>query len=65
MFNKRLLLAITLDKKKLKRQVEGSCEIQCIPVIKLLTDEEHSELRECMNRACELLREAYVRSMSL
>lgn len=65
MFNKRLLLAITLDKKKLKRQVEGSCEIQCIPVIKLLTDEEHSELRKCINRICELLREAYVRSMSL
>lgn len=65
MFNKRLLLAITLDKKKLKRQVEGSCEIQCIPVVKLLTDEEHSELHKCINRACELLREAYVRSMSL
>lgn len=65
MFNKRLLLTITLDKKKLKKQVEGSCEIQCIPVVKLLTDEEYSELRKCINRTCELLREAYVRSMNL
>lgn len=65
MFDKRLLLAITLDKKKLKRQVKGSCEIQCMSVVKLLTNEEYSELRKCINRACELLREAYIRSMSL
>lgn len=65
MFNKRLLLAITLDKKKLKRRIEGSCEIQRIPVVKLLTDEEHSELCKCINRTCELLREVYVRSMNL
>lgn len=65
MFDKRLLLTITLDKKKLKRRVEGSCKIQCIPVIKLLTDEEHSELHKCINRACELIREAYIRSISL
>ena len=62
MFNKRLLVSITLDKKKLKRSVKDSCNIECIPTIKLLTKTEREELRECLNRACELLRESYIRS---
>ena len=61
MFNKRLLVSITLDKKKLKRSVKDSCNIECIPTIKLLTKTEREELRECLNRACELVRESYVR----
>ena len=63
MFNKRLLVSITLDKKKLKKNVKGSCNIECIPTIKLLTKTEYKELRGCLNRACELLRESYVRSL--
>ena len=62
MFNKRLLVSITLDKKKLKKNVKGSCNIECIPTIKLLTKTEREELRKCLNRACELLRESYIRS---
>lgn len=62
MFNKRLLVSITLDKKKLKRSVKDSCNIECIPTIKLLTKTEREELRECLNRACELVRESYIRS---
>ena len=61
MFNKRLLVSITLDKKKLKKSVKDSCNIECIPTIKLLTKTESEELRECLNRACELVRESYVR----
>ena len=61
MFNKRLLVSITLDKKKLKRSVKDSCNIECIPTIKLITNTEREELRECLNRACELVRESYVR----
>ena len=63
MFNKRLLVSITLDKKKLKKNVKGSCNIECIPTIKLLTKTEREELRECLNRACELVRESYIRSL--
>ena len=62
MFNKRLLVSITLDKNKLKKNVKDSCNIECIPTIKLLTKTEREELRECLNRACELLRESYIRS---
>lgn len=62
MFNKRLLVSITLDKKKLRKNVKDSCNIECIPTIKLLTKTEREELRECLNRACELVRESYVRS---
>ena len=62
MFNKRLLVSITLDKKKLKKNVKDSCNIECIPTIKLLTKTEREELRNCLNRACELLRESYIRS---
>ena len=65
MFNKRLLLSIILDKKKLKEKVEGSCTIQCIPTTKLLSDDEYEELVSCVNRACELLREAYIKSIKL
>ena len=63
MWNKRLLVSITLDKKKLKRSVKDSCNIECIPTIRLLTKTEYKELRGCLNRACELLRESYVRSL--
>ena len=62
MFNKRLLVSITLDKKKLRKNVKDSCNIECIPTIKLLTKTEREELRECLNRACELVRESYIRS---
>lgn len=61
MFNKRLLVSITLDKNKLKKNVKDSCNIECIPTIKLLTKTEREELRECLNRACELVRESYIR----
>ena len=61
MFNKRFLVSITLDKKKLRKSVKDSCNIECIPTIKLLTKTEREELRECLNRACELVRESYVR----
>ena len=40
MFNKRLLVSIILDKKKLKEDIKGSCNIECIPTIKLLNKEE-------------------------
>ena len=63
MFNKRLLVSITLDKNKLRKSVKDSCNIECIPTIKLLTKTEREELRECLNRACELVRESYVRSL--
>lgn len=62
MFNKRLLVSITLDKKKLRKSVKDSCNIECIPTIKLLTKTEREELRECLNKACELVRESYIRS---
>ena len=62
MFNKRLLVSITLDKKKLKENIKDSCYIECIPTAKLLTKTEYEELRNCLNRACELLRESYIRS---
>ena len=62
MFNKRLLVSITLDKKKLRKSVKDSCNIECIPTIKLLTKTEREELRECLYRACELVRESYIRS---
>ena len=63
MFNKRLLVSIVLDKKKLKEDIKGSCNIECIPTIKLLNKEEYNELRECLNKACDLLRISYVRSV--
>lgn len=61
MFNKRLLVSITLDKNKLKKNVKDSCNIECIPTVKLLTKTEREELRKCLNRACELVRKSYVR----
>ena len=51
MFNKRLLVSITLDKKKLKENEKDSCYIECIPTAKLLTKTEYEELRKCLNRA--------------
>lgn len=62
MFNKRLLASIVLDKKKLKESVKDSCNIECIPTIKLLTKTEMEELKRCLNRACELLRTSYLRA---
>ena len=63
MFNKRLLASIVLDKKKLKVSVKDSCNIECIPTIKLLTKTEMEELKRCLNRACDLLRTSYLRSI--
>ena len=62
MFNKRLLASIVLDKKKLKVSVKDSCNIECIPSIKLLTKTESEELRCRLSRACELLRTFYIKS---
>ena len=62
MFNKRLLVSITLDKKKLRKSEKESCIIECIPTINLLTHTEHDELIKCLNRASELLRTSYIRS---
>ena len=61
MWNKRLLVSITLDKNKLKTDTKGSCKIECIPTINLLTKTEYKELRDCLNRATEILRESYIR----
>ena len=65
MFNKRLLVSIVLDKKKLKEDIKGSCNIECIPTIKLLNKEEYNELREYLNKVCDLLRKSYIRSIKL
>ena len=62
MFNKRLLACIVLDNKKLKVSVKDSCNIECIPTIKLLTKTEREELKRCLNRACDLLRTSYLRA---
>jgi hypothetical protein len=63
MLNKRLLASIVLDKKKLNKDIKDSCKIECIPTIKLLNKEEYNELRECLNKACDLLRKSYIRSL--
>ena len=63
MFNKRLLVSIILDKKKLKEDIKGSCNIECIPTIKLLNKEEYNELREYLNKVCDLLRKSYIKSL--
>ena len=63
MWNKILLASITLDKKRLKRNIGGSCDIECIPTVKKwLTETEREELRNCLNRATEILRKSYTRS---
>ena len=62
MWNKRLLASIILDKKKLKDDINGSCSIECVPTVNLLTKTEFKELRDCLNRATEILRESYIRS---
>jgi len=64
MLNKRLLASIVLDKKKLKKEVKGSCIIECIPTIKTLNKEEKENLREYLNLACDLLRTSYIRYMN-
>ena len=63
MFNNRLLATITLNKKKLKKSEKGSCLIECIPTINLLTKTEQDELIECLNRATDILRSSYIRAM--
>ena len=63
MWNKILLASITLDKKRLKRNIGGSCNIECIPTVeKWLTETEREELKNCLNRATEILRKSYTRS---
>ena len=63
MFNNRLLATISLNKKKLKKSEKGSCLIECIPTINLLTKTEQDELIECLNRATDILRSSYIRAM--
>lgn len=63
MFNNKLLASITLNKKKLKKSKEESCLIECIPTVKLLTKTEYDELIECLNRATDILRSSYIRSI--
>ena len=63
MLNKRLLTSIVLDKKKLNKDAKNSCEIECIPTIHLLTNTEKEELINCLNKACDLLRASYIRSL--
>ena len=60
MLNKVLLASIVLDKKKLKIQEKGSCISECIPTIKLLSEEEQDEVKQCLDRVCELLRKSYI-----
>ena len=64
MFNKRLLASITLDKKKLEKNIKGSCIIECIPSINTLNKSEKEELKKSLNIACELLRTSYIRCIS-
>lgn len=61
MFNKRLLVSIVLDKKKLEKGIKDSCVIECIPSIKTLNKEEKESLTKCLNLACDLLRTSYIR----
>lgn len=63
MFNKRLLLNITLDKNKLKTGKKDSCTIECIPTINLLTETERRELELSLRKVCDLLRLSYIRYM--
>ena len=62
MFNKRLLVSITLDKRKLKKSEKESCIIECIPTINLLTATERERLIESLYTASDLLRMSYIRS---
>ena len=63
MFNKRLLASITLDKKKLKKDIEGSCIVECIPTVNLLAETEMNRLKYLLNEATDILRKSYIRSM--
>ena len=63
MLNKRLLASITLDKKKLEKEINNSCIIECIPTIRLLNKEEQKELKEALEKACDLLRLSYIRNI--
>ena len=63
MLNKRLLASIVLDKKKLNKDTKNSCRIECIPTIHLLTNTEKEDLINCLNKACDLLRASYIRSL--
>ena len=64
MLNKRLLVSITLDKKRLSRRAEGSCIIECIPSIATLNGEEMQKLKESLELACDLLRLSYIRYLN-
>ena len=64
MFNKRLLVSIVLDKKKLEKGFKESCAIECIPTVKTLSKEEKEDLTKCLNLACDLLRISYIRYTS-
>ena len=48
-FNKRLLVSIILDTKKLEKEIEGSCVIECIPTTKTLSKEEKEDLIKYLN----------------
>ena len=61
MFNKRLLVSIVLDKKKLEKGFKESCVIECIPTVKTLSKEEKEDLVKYLKLACDLLRTSYVR----
>jgi hypothetical protein len=63
MLSKRLLASIVLDKKKLNRDTKNSCRIECIPTIHLLTNTEKEDLINYLNKACDLLRASYIRSL--
>ena len=63
MWNKKVLVSITLDKKKLKENIEGSCTVKHLEVAnQYLTKTEHEEVKKCLTRATEILRKSYVRS---
>ena len=64
MLNKRLLVSIMLDKKRLSKRAEGSCIIECIPSIATLNGEEMQKLKESLGLACDLLRLSYIRCVN-
>lgn len=61
MLNKRLLASIVIDNKKLKKSVEGSCYIEIAPLMKYMSEEDYLTLRTCLNRACDILRKAFIK----
>jgi hypothetical protein len=63
MFNKGLLASITLDKKRLKNNVEGSCIVECMPTVSLLSETEMNRLKYLLNEATDILRKSYIRGV--